>query len=74
MPLVPFLTQTFIGSTIWGTVLIMLGYKLGDDFLETAKKLKHVDLLIGVVIILVALALVVRFVVRRRREQSAGGE
>ena len=73
MPLVPFFTQTFIGSTIWGTVLILLGYKLGDRSVEIAHKLKHVDLLIGVAIIGVLLALVIRFVVRRRRERAAGG-
>src|SRR5262249_33726791 len=26
MPLAPFFLQTFIGSTIWGTVLILIGY------------------------------------------------
>jgi membrane protein DedA with SNARE-associated domain len=67
MPLVPFFTQTFIGATIWGTVLILIGYELGDQFMGVAKKLKHVDLLVGAVIILVLLALVIRFVVRRRR-------
>jgi membrane protein DedA with SNARE-associated domain len=70
MPLVPFFTQTFIGATIWGTVLIMLGYEWGDDALAWAAKLKHVDLLIGVAIIAVLLALAIRFVVRRRREQA----
>ncbi len=71
MPLVPFFTQTFIGSTIWGSVLILLGYHFGEAFLETAKQVKHVDLIIGVVILAVLLALAIRFVVRRRREQAA---
>lgn len=71
MPLVPFFTQTFIGSTIWGSVLILLGYHFGDGFLETAKKVKHVDLVIGVLILGVLVALAIRFVVRRRREQAA---
>jgi membrane protein DedA with SNARE-associated domain len=71
MPLVPFFTQTFIGSTIWGSILIVLGYHFGDAFLATAKRLKHVDLIIGVVILGVLLALAIRFVVRRRRERSA---
>jgi len=70
MPLVPFFTQTFIGSTIWGSILILLGYHFGDAFLETAKQVKHVNLIIGVVILAVLLALAVRFVVRRRRERS----
>jgi membrane protein DedA with SNARE-associated domain len=73
MPLVPFFTQTFIGSTIWGSVLIFLRYKLGDRSIEIAHKLKHVDLLIGVAIIGVLLALAIRFVVRRRRERAAAG-
>ncbi|HEX4451233.1 MAG TPA: DedA family protein [Kofleriaceae bacterium] len=67
MPLVPFFTQTFIGSTIWGTVLIFIGYELGDRFASVALELKHVDLLVGAGIIVVLLALAVRFVVRRRR-------
>jgi membrane protein DedA with SNARE-associated domain len=71
MPLVPFFTQTFIGSTIWGSVLILLGYHFGDAFLETAKQVKHVDLIIGVVILAVLLALAIRFVLRRRREPAA---
>ncbi len=70
MPLVPFFTQTFIGSTIWGSILIVLGYHFGEAFLETAKKVKHVDLIVGVVILGVLLALAIRFVVRRRRERA----
>jgi len=68
MPLVPFFTQTFIGSTIWGSVLIMLGYELGPKAQEYAEKLKHIDLVVGVLILLVLVALAVRFVIRRRRE------
>jgi membrane protein DedA with SNARE-associated domain len=68
MPLVPFFTQTFIGATIWGTVLIMIGYELGAQWDTVATKLKHVDMLVGVGILVVLLALGIRFVVRRRRE------
>jgi len=70
MPLVPFFTQTFIGSTIWGTVLILLGYSLGARSFEVARELKHVDLLIGLAIVSVLVALAIRFVVRRRRERG----
>ena len=72
MPLGAFFTQTFIGSTIWGAILIVLGYHFGDSFLATARELKHVDLIIGVVIIGVLIALAIRFVVRRRRERTSG--
>jgi membrane protein DedA with SNARE-associated domain len=68
MPLVPFFTQTFIGATIWGTVLIMIGYELGAKWDTVATKLKHVDMIVGVGIVIVLLALGIRFVVRRRRE------
>jgi membrane protein DedA with SNARE-associated domain len=71
MPLAPFFLQTFIGATIWGTVLILIGYELGN-WASIAEKLKHIDLLIGVVILAVLLTVAIRFVLRRRREQGVG--
>jgi membrane protein DedA with SNARE-associated domain len=68
MPLVPFFTQTFIGATIWGTVLIMIGYELGAKWDTVATKLKHVDMIVGVGILIVLLAFAIRFMLRRRRE------
>ncbi len=68
MSLVPFFTQTFIGSTIWGTVLIMIGYELGARWDTVAGPLKRIDIFIGVAIILALVAIAIRFVVRRRRE------
>jgi len=62
--------QTFIGATIWGTVLILIGYELGN-WAVIAEKLKHVDLLIGLAIIVVLLALGIRFVLSRRRERGS---
>jgi membrane protein DedA with SNARE-associated domain len=70
MPLRSFLLQTFIGSTIWGTVLIMIGYELGSNWQGIAEKLKHVDLLIGLGIVVVLLTIGIRFVLRRRRERG----
>ena len=69
MPLPAFFLQTFIGATIWGTVLILIGYELGN-WAVIAEKLKHVDLLIGLGIVVLLLALGIRFVLRRRREQG----
>ena len=71
MPLTPFFLQTFIGATIWGTVLMLIGYELGN-WAVIAEKLKHVDLLIGLAIIAVLLTVTIRFVLRRRREQGVG--
>jgi membrane protein DedA with SNARE-associated domain len=72
MPLRSFLLQTFLGSTLWGGFLIVLGYELGDHWETVAKQIKHVDLLVGGIIILGLLALAIRFVVRRRRAEAAG--
>jgi membrane protein DedA with SNARE-associated domain len=74
MPLVPFFTQTFIGATIWGTVLIMIGYELGERSIAVARELKHIDLLVGLAILAVLLALAIRLVVLRRRERAPGAE
>jgi membrane protein DedA with SNARE-associated domain len=68
MPLIPFFTQTFIGATIWGTVLMLVGYELGAQWETVAKQLKHIDLLVGALILVTAIALGLRFVLRRRRE------
>lgn len=70
MPLRKFFLQTFIGSTVWGGFLILLGYYLGENWETVAGKLKHVDLVIGVLVVLGLLALGIRFVVRRRRERG----
>jgi membrane protein DedA with SNARE-associated domain len=71
MPLVPFFTQTFIGSTIWGTALIMVGYELGANWESVAMKAKHIDLAIGAVVVLALVAAAVWFVIRRRKERAA---
>ncbi len=72
IPLFSFLLQTFLGATIWGSFLIMLGYELGERWESVAKQLKQVDLVIGLVIVVAFIALVARFVVRRRRAQLEG--
>ena len=74
MPLRTFFLQTFIGSTIWGGFLILLGYQLGENWEVYATKLKRFDLVIGAVVVLGLLALVIRFVVRRRRERTKNAE
>ena len=69
MPLRGFFLQTFLGSTIWGGVLILLGYTIGANWEVFARTLKRVDLLIGIILLLTLVALGIRFVVRRRRER-----
>jgi membrane protein DedA with SNARE-associated domain len=69
MPLRGFFLQTFIGSTVWGGTLILLGYYVGANWETFAKPLKRIDLLIGTILVLALVALGIRFMVRRRRER-----
>lgn len=69
MPLRPFFLQTFLGSTIWGGFLILLGYYLGENWETVATQIKRFDLVIGITVVLAILSLGTWFVVRRRREQ-----
>lgn len=69
MPLGGFFLQTFLGATLWGGALILLGYYVGANWKTFAEQLKRIDLLIGTLLVLGLVALGIRFVVRRRREQ-----
>lgn len=69
MPLPGFFLQTFLGATIWGGTLILLGYYVGANWEAFARTLKRVDLLIGAILVLALVAMGIRFVVRRRRER-----
>jgi len=73
MPLPKFLLQTFLGATIWGGGLMVVGYVLGSQWEEVAAKAKRVDLVIAGLIVLAILALAIRFVIRRRREAPNDG-
>lgn len=70
MPLVPFFVQTFLGATLWGSFLILLGYYMGEHWATVAAKLKRFDLVIGVAIVIAVVVIAVRFFVRRRRERA----
>ena len=70
MPLRPFLVQTFLGSTLWGSFLILLGYYLGANWESVANKVKRFDLVIGLVIVVALLGIGIRFYVKRRRERG----
>jgi membrane protein DedA with SNARE-associated domain len=54
MPLVPFTLYTLLGSLVWNTVLILVGYALGDQW-EKAEK--YVDYFQYAVILAIVLAI-----------------
>ncbi len=70
MRLLPFLVQTFIGATLWGGFLILLGYYMGEHWDTVANKLKRFDLVIGGAIVVAVVVFGVRFFVKRRRERA----
>jgi membrane protein DedA with SNARE-associated domain len=69
MPLRGFFLQTFLGSTIWGGVLILLGYYVGGNWQALSNGFSRIDHLIAAILVLALVALGIRFVVRRRRER-----
>ena len=70
MPLPQFFLQTFLGSTIWGGTLILLGYFVGANWETFSKSLSHVDHIIAGILVVGLVAFGIRFVVRRRREPA----
>lgn len=74
MPLGAFITQTFLGSTLWGSFLILLGYYLGGNWEAVAAKLKRFDLVIGITIVVAVMAIAIRIYLRRRRERGTAAE
>lgn len=69
MPLPGFFLQTFLGATLWGGTLILLGYYVGANWEALTSTLKRADHVIGAILVLALVALGIRFVVRRRRER-----
>ena len=69
MPLPGFFLQTFLGSTLWGGTLILVGYYVGANWEALTSTLKRVDHVIGAILVLALVALGILFVVRRRRER-----
>jgi membrane protein DedA with SNARE-associated domain len=70
MPLRAFFVQTFLGATLWGSFLVLLGYYLGEHWETVANKLKRFDLVLGVLIVVAVLVFAVRIYVKRRRERG----
>ena len=70
MPFKSFLLQTFLGSTLWGSFLILLGYYLGKNWESVANTIKRFDLVIGIVVMIAVMAIALRWYLKRRRERG----
>jgi membrane protein DedA with SNARE-associated domain len=76
MPLWLFSLLTVVGSAIWNTVFIGLGYLLGDRWTEVGRYSDLLNYLVVAVIVLAVAVVVVRRLRRRRRGEDpvAGGQ
>ena len=72
MKLPTFILQTFIGATVWGGGLMIVGYQVGKNWRSFVTTAKRFDLVIAAAIVLVGLYLAIRFY-RRRKAQRQGG-
>ena len=61
-----FLLQTFLGATLWGGGLAVLGYQIGANWSKVGKYMKRVDLIFGALVAVVLLVLLVRWLRKRK--------
>lgn len=71
MPMQKFLLQTFLGATIWNSILLTVGYVLGANWQEVVNTWKKFDYVIGGLIIAAALYFLFRWRKKRKDAQSA---
>jgi membrane protein DedA with SNARE-associated domain len=69
MPRIPFHIQTVAGASIWGGFLAVMGFVLAEHWMDLTRTIKRFDLVIGVGVIVLAVALYLRF--RHRRKAGA---
>jgi membrane protein DedA with SNARE-associated domain len=72
MKLPTFVLQTFLGASIWGGGLMIIGYQIGENWRSFSTTAKRFDLVIAGLIVVTILALAVRFWRRRRAQRQAG--
>lgn len=71
MKLSTFFVQTFLGATLWGGGLMIIGYELGARWEGVMKVAKRFDLAIAGLVVLTFLGVAMMFYLRRRRARIA---
>ncbi len=66
-----FLLQTFMGATLWGGGLMVIGYLLGKKWEGVMKVAKKFDVAIAGIIVLLLVGGAVMFIIKRRRARAA---
>lgn len=66
MPIIKFFTYTTIGSLIWNTVLIILGYVLGENYKSVLKILDTYSYIVILVLVIIFIVLVYKLIKKHR--------
>ena len=66
-----FLLQTFLGATLWGGFLAVVGYQVGANWAKVSKYMKRIDLIVAGILAVLAVVLVVRWVRKKRAAARA---
>lgn len=74
MPVGPFTLQTVIGSTVWGGLLAIVGYTLGENWESFVTTVKKFDVAIAIGIVLAAVILYLRWRKKRKAQQAAAAD
>lgn len=70
MPMLKFIVYTICGSMIWNTVLICVGYKLGDNWKYFLSILDKYKLLVIIIFIIVFIYVIIKFYRKRRKSKN----
>jgi membrane protein DedA with SNARE-associated domain len=71
MPLAPFSALTVAGASLWGGGLMVLGYWLRENWEPVVTKAKRFDMVIAAGMVLVIIAVAVRFYLKRKQAAAA---
>ncbi len=71
MPLIPFFLYSTIGSIIWNSFLVYLGFTLKNNWAEAADKIGRYDTPAKIIVIMAILVFVARHIYKNRRQPSA---
>ena len=70
MPMLKFIIYTVCGSMIWNTVLICLGYKLGDNWEYVLTILDKYQMIVIIILIIILGYVIIKFYRKKRKSKK----
>lgn len=70
MPMLKFIIYTVCGSMIWNTVLICLGYKLGDNWEYVLTILDKYQIIVIVILVIIFGYVIIKFYRKKRKSKK----